>query len=377
MVSKTIKSKQGGKTERSARPHQKSFYYDLPSDFDGVPQGRKQLTSGVDDLIQKVKKARSYFNRDVSKEEHLLKAIFGEKILSEKDIINLSKEKKISIGFVSFFSGDEFGVAKLCLDTEVKYRDALDLAILIDYIAHKDYMLLSVCEYYYISRYGKVIKDINSIKKVVRSTALNELNEDIELDSRPDRGGRTSEATGHANIVGHIPSQLKAKFEKALEQRDLDADVVLTELIKNYLNDIDPPGPSIEEVKVPSGDDQTVSAQTKPRSYERYRTTEEIPMRLGEQLVRQIDAAAKVSGVNRNQWLVQTIQSQIASAGADVHKAYPDYDQKRRIKVRLSSDLSSQVGEAANALGISKTEWIRRLASSQLNSTSPYPAPTI
>ena len=128
---------------------------------------------------------------------------------------------------------------------------------------------------------------------------------------------------------------------------------------------------------MPSGDDQTVSAQTKPRSYERYRTTEEIPMRLGEQLVRQIDAAAKVSGVNRNQWLVQTIQSQIASAGADVHKAYPDYDQKRRIKVRLSSDLSSQVGEAANALGISKTEWIRRLASSQLNSTSPYPAPTI
>lgn len=349
------------------------------------------------------------------------------------------------------------------------------------------------------------MKDIYYINKVVRPTALIQLDEDIKLDSRLNKRGGNSGATGDADIVGHIPSQLKAKFEKALEQRELDADVVLTELIENYLNDFDPPRPSIneakvqsdgdkaavaqskprwaeenrssqqfpmrlstklvdqidadaktkgitrtdwfvelfrsklavnpttipddiadykgkrnirirldpklnreveavsdalgikkaewarrlawkalesdpisaDEVRVPSGGDQTVSAQTKPRSFEHYRTTEEIPMRLGEQLVRQIDAAAKVSGVNRNQWLVQTIQSQIASAGADVHQAYPDYDQKRRIKVRLSSDLSSQVGDAANALGISKTEWIRRLASSQLNSTSPYPAPTI
>ena len=115
----------------------------------------------------------------------------------------------------------------------------------------------------------------------------------------------------------------------------------------------------------------------KPRWAEENRTGVRFPMRLSESLISDIDASAQSLGITRTEWFVQVIEKALSSKKYTIPPDSPEFKTTRPISIRISESLNDQISDAASRSGLSKTEWVRRVARLALTmAPSVVPDPT-
>jgi predicted DNA-binding protein len=94
------------------------------------------------------------------------------------------------------------------------------------------------------------------------------------------------------------------------------------------------------------------------------------PMRLSNNLIDEIDAAAQAEGKTRTEWFVSTIERFLSQNSGRTPPDSPEYKSTRAIHIRLSEELNDRIVTASERSGLKKTEWARRVMRSELSSRS-------
>lgn len=100
----------------------------------------------------------------------------------------------------------------------------------------------------------------------------------------------------------------------------------------------------------------------KPRWAEENRPGERLSMRLSDKLIQEINDAARAADLTRTAWLIEIIEKALER---NTSLAPPDFHERRadrQLLLRVPTHINDQIEKAANAAGLKKTEWVRRVA---------------
>ncbi|MEM6890336.1 MAG: hypothetical protein AAF636_19710 [Pseudomonadota bacterium] len=104
------------------------------------------------------------------------------------------------------------------------------------------------------------------------------------------------------------------------------------------------------------------------------RTNVRFTMRLSPDLVSKIDSVIGESGLNRSQWFERAFQRQLSTASNKTPTDWPEYKRSQAVAIRISPHLNDHIAEVSKSVGLSKTEWARRVARNELERASPSPS---
>lgn len=109
----------------------------------------------------------------------------------------------------------------------------------------------------------------------------------------------------------------------------------------------------------------------KPRWAEENRPNVRVAMRMSEKLIEEITLAARDAGMNRTDWFVWSLNQFLQRPGTPTPPDSPEYKTNKPIQLRFPEELNEEIEERAKLSGLSKTEWIRRVARNALSSPTP------
>lgn len=169
------------------------------------------------------------------------------------------------------------------------------------------------------------------------------------------------------------PADIRDRFySKLVLNPDLDS--VILELTK-YYEDL-PDNGDVKNKGSLEGASQQRSLEfnagaAKPRWAEENRPNVRVAMRMSEKLIEEITLAARDAGINRTDWFVWSLNQFLQRPGAPTPPDSPEYKTNKPIQLRIPEELNDEIEERAKLSGLSKTEWIRRVARNALSSPMP------
>lgn len=113
----------------------------------------------------------------------------------------------------------------------------------------------------------------------------------------------------------------------------------------------------------------------RPRWAEENRSGVRLPMRFSERLIEEIDSNAKRLGVTRTKWIIDAVSSHLAFSRGKTPPESPEYKSARLVNIRVPESLMVEVSAESERCGLTKTEWVRRIARQRLTEARPYLAP--
>lgn len=117
------------------------------------------------------------------------------------------------------------------------------------------------------------------------------------------------------------------------------------------------------------------SKSERPRWAEENRTGVRLQMRLSEKLLDEIDADAREAGMTRTDWIIDAVESYISNYGRKEPLDSPEFKSTKPTGIRISEELNDKISSESERHGLTKTEFVRRIARRKLAEPGSHLAP--